>query len=105
MEDLVYARKNSRVCRINSRRAARMQRAMSEVLEQRTMLSSSVVNSDADNQTAGDGLTTLREAITAANSDAAADTITFNLGAGAHTINLSSALPSLSTDMTIQGPG
>ena len=77
-------------------------------------MSSIVVNSDADNATPGDGLVTLREAITAANSDTAtdtgqtgsgSDTITFALGPGAHTINLTGALPELSTDMQIQGPG
>jgi CSLREA domain-containing protein len=52
---------------------------------------------------------TLREAITQANALAGPDTITFDPAAfaapGPHTINLSSALPDLSTDMTIQGPG
>src|SRR5215207_6035360 len=52
---------------------------------------------------------TLREAIAAANGDPGAETITFDPAAfaapGPHTINLSGALPLLSSDMTIQGPG
>jgi hypothetical protein len=61
---------------------------------------------------------TLREAINAANTDAGAETITFNptvfASPGPYTINLGSALPNLSAptppllsagDMTISGPG
>ena len=63
-----------------------------EPLETRRLMASIVVNSVADNAVAGDGLTTLREAITAANATPAVeDTITFDVGAGAHTINLASA--------------
>ena len=48
-----------------------------------------------------DGVTSLREAITAANGGAGTDTIVFNItGAGAHTISLSSALPTI-TDTLI----
>jgi CSLREA domain-containing protein len=55
----------------------------------------------------GDGCT-LREAINAANVDAGADTITFApaLTSGPPpTITLLTALPDITTDMTIQGPG
>jgi CSLREA domain-containing protein len=59
----------------------------------------------------GDGCT-LREAITAANADFGAETITFNIPntdpgfvGGVYTINLTGALPDLSSDMTISGPG
>ena len=52
---------------------------------------------------------TLREAINAANADAGAETITFNstvfAAPGPYTINLTGALPNLSSDMTINGPG
>jgi len=52
---------------------------------------------------------TLREAINAANADAGAETITFNstvfASPGPYTISLLSALPDITTDMTIQGPG
>jgi hypothetical protein len=85
----------SKRSRPNAKRAA-----MAEALERRTLMASIVVNSVAD-----DGAGTLRQAITAANADPAADTITFDLGAGAHTINLASALPDLTTDMNISGPG
>ena len=52
---------------------------------------------------------TLREAINAANTDAGAETISFDSNVftipGPHVINLTGALPDLSTDMTINGPG
>jgi CSLREA domain-containing protein len=52
---------------------------------------------------------TLREAINAANADFGAETITFNstvfAAPGPYTINLGSALPNLSSDVTITGPG
>lgn len=65
------------------------------------------VNSTAD---PGDGICnpmecTLREAIVAANTNANTDTITFDIaGAGPHTIQLTEALPDLSSDMNINGP-
>ncbi|HEX5848665.1 MAG TPA: choice-of-anchor Q domain-containing protein [Rubrobacter sp.] len=48
---------------------------------------------------------TLREAIYAANASPGADTITFDLGAGAHTITLGSTLPVVTDDdgLTING--
>jgi LPXTG-site transpeptidase (sortase) family protein len=73
-----------------------------------------VVNTNADNTTAGDGLCTLREAINNANSDsdttsgdcmagAGADTISF---AGNYTITLAgSQLPVITTTITINGNG
>lgn len=69
-----------------------------------------VVNTLTDDN-AVNGLCSLREAITAANTDTAhqgctagsgADTITFSVTG---TINLSSTLPTLSTDITIVGGG
>jgi CSLREA domain-containing protein len=76
-----------------------------ETLERRTLLASIVVNTTADNAIAGDGLTTLREAITAANSNTTTDVITFNLGPGPQTINLTTALPAITRDLSIIGPG
>ncbi|MGH7180329.1 MAG: right-handed parallel beta-helix repeat-containing protein, partial [Tepidisphaeraceae bacterium] len=85
-----------------------------ESLERRTLMASILVNSDASNTPAGDGLVTLREAINAANSDSTtdlgqtgsgADTITFDLGAGAHQIILTNVLPGLNSTIEIQGPG
>ena len=69
-----------------------------------------VVNDTGD---AGDGVCdstcTLRDAILEANSAPDENTITFDPGVfaapGPHTINLSSALPDLSSKLTIQGPG
>jgi CSLREA domain-containing protein len=59
----------------------------------------------------GDGCT-LREAILAANADFGADTITFNIPntdpgfvGGVYTISLLSALPDITSDMTITGLG
>jgi CSLREA domain-containing protein len=73
------------------------------------------VNTTNDGTNGGDGLCTLREAITAANNDAASgvtpgecvagsgnDTITITVSG---TINLAGVLPAIATDMTINGPG
>jgi predicted outer membrane repeat protein len=85
-----------------------------EPLERRALLAALVVNSALDNATPGDSLVTLREAITAANTDtttdtgqtgSGADTITFALSPGAHSINLTSALPAMSTELDIDGSG
>ncbi len=73
------------------------------------------VNSTADT-VADDGFCTLREAIVAANTDTASGASSGECVAGAGadtldltgvsgTITLTSALPSLSTDMSISGPG
>ncbi len=72
-----------------------------------------VVNDLGDNTTGGDTKCTLREAINNANSNSdttsgdcaagsGADTITFSISG---TINLQSSLPTISTDMTIDGLG
>src|SRR5215470_6107833 len=91
-------------------RTSAVRAAVSETLEHRVLLASLLVNSALDNATSGDGLVTLREAITAANSDTTtdlgqtgngADTITFDLGAGAQIINLDSVLPDLNSDITV----
>ncbi|MCM3872256.1 MAG: CSLREA domain-containing protein [Pyrinomonadaceae bacterium] len=54
--------------------------------------------------TADSGAGTLRQAITDANSNASSDAINFQAGLTG-TITLSTALPDLSTSMTINGPG
>lgn len=76
-----------------------------------------VVNTTSDVLSGSDGLCTLREAIGAANSNTASggavgecaagsasgsDTIDFSANG---TINLTTALPNISSDMTIDGPG
>ncbi|WP_284186858.1 cadherin domain-containing protein, partial [Zoogloea oryzae] len=50
-----------------------------------------------------DGKISLREAIIAANNTAGADTITFAIGSGAQTINLTSALPTITSVINIEG--
>ncbi len=50
-----------------------------------------------------DGKISLREAIIAANNTAGADTITFAIGSGAQTINLNSALPTITSVIHIEG--
>jgi CSLREA domain-containing protein len=95
--------------------AERRSRCVAEALERRALLAAIVVNSAADDATPGDGMVTLREAITAANDDtttdtgqtgSGADTITFALGLGAHSISLSAgALPALYTSVDIRGAG
>jgi CSLREA domain-containing protein len=77
-----------------------------------------IVNSTADVANNADGLCTLREAITAANTDTASgavagecgpgsgsDSDTINLTGVAGTITLSSALPNISSDIIFSGPG
>lgn len=73
------------------------------------------VNSLADGAPANNGQCTLREAIINANSNnqsgstdctagmAGADTIVFNVGTGTPTINVTSALPTITEPVTIQG--
>ncbi len=73
------------------------------------------VNSLADDADGTDGKCTLREAITAANTDTASGTATGECAAGSGddgidigltgTVNLTGALPNLSTNITIAGPG
>jgi CSLREA domain-containing protein len=76
------------------------------------------VNSTADVANGSDGLCTLREAITAANSDAASGVVVGECAAGSisgadeivltgvsGTISLASVLPNLSSHMALTGPG
>ena len=53
--------------------------------------------------TAGPPACTFRAAIQEAEASAGADTITFNLGAGAQTIFINSSLPQITTSMVIDG--
>lgn len=81
-----------------------------------TPASTIVVNSTADVQNNSDGLCTLREAITAANTDTASGATAGECVAGSGsdtidltgvlgTITLTSALPFINSDITINGPG
>ena len=64
-------------------------------------LATYTVDTTNDVINAGDGVTSLREAITAANGTVGTDTVVFNIaGVGVHTINLASALPTI-TDTVI----
>src|SRR5207302_9370163 len=71
-----------------------------------------VVNSTADGDdgfcTTDPGGCTLREAINAANFNSDTNTITFDgtvFASHGNVINLTSALPGINTNMTVQGPG
>ena len=64
--------------------------------------SAATITVDSTADPAEIGKTTLRDAITAANATAGADTIAFSVTG---TILLESALPNLSDDVTISGPG
>jgi CSLREA domain-containing protein len=68
------------------------------------VLATFTVNSLEDSINADDGKYTLREAITAANSTIEPDIIEFNSGLTGK-ITLSSALPTISNSLTINGPG
>ena len=87
---------------------------LSSLAVSQALAASITVNSLAD-VAANDGACTLREAVTAANTDTASgaatgecaagsgtDTISFNV---AGTITLTSALPDISTDLSISGGG
>ncbi len=75
------------------------------------------VNSTADVANGSDGLCTLREAITAANVNTASGAVSGECGAGSSigddtinfsvtgTINLTGALPDISTNVLLSGPG
>src|SRR4051794_39013166 len=70
-----------------------------ESLEQRNLLATFTVTNVAN---AGTG--SLRNAIIASNDTGGPDTIAFNIaGTGVHTIFLSTALPSLTDQVTIDG--
>jgi hypothetical protein len=65
--------------------------------------SSLVVTTNLDVVDAFDGLTSLREAVTYANSKAGADVITFASGVAGGVIALGGMLPLIDSDMTIDG--
>jgi CSLREA domain-containing protein len=72
-----------------------------EQLEDRRMLAVFTVNT-LDDLVANDGVTSLREAITQANSAAGVDTINFSVNG---TIDIASQLPTITGAVTITGPG
>jgi hypothetical protein len=100
--------------RANERVRRRLRRPDVEALEQRSLLATITVTGTGDT-IAKDGLVTLREAITAASTNAdptgnttpgdpGADTIAFNIpGAGVRTIHLTSALPMITEPAVVDG--
>lgn len=70
-----------------------------------TPLDPIVVTSTADTIDDNDGVTTLREAIAAANAKPGADTISFNLGTGSHTITITNGQLSILDTLVINGTG
>ncbi len=73
-----------------------------ERLEDRVVPATFTVNTLADTVDVNSAVTSLRDAITAANSQAGDDIINFSVTG---TINLTGALPDLSSNIQIQGPG
>src|SRR5260221_6240369 len=73
-----------------------------EPLEERRVLATFTVNTLADTVDADPAITSLREAIISANSQAGDDIINFSITG---VINLDSALPDLSSNIQIKGPG
>jgi hypothetical protein len=100
--------------RTDARGRRRRRRPDVEALEQRSLLATITVTATGDT-IAKDGVVTLREAITAANTNAdpsgdttpgdpGPDTIAFNIpGTGVRTIQLTSALPTITEPVVIDG--
>src|SRR5262245_39424620 len=84
------------------RRTATRCRPQVEALEDRAVPAVLTVTTLADTSDPDDGQLSLREAIAAANAQDGDDTIDFSVTG---TIKLGSALPSLSSNVTITGPG
>jgi hypothetical protein len=80
-----------------------------ETIEPRLLLSAFTVNTTSDVTNAGDGKTTLREAIVAANAHAGADMINFSptvfTSGSLHTITLTVGQLTINGALTITGPG
>ena len=78
-----------------------------EMMEERAILSTLVVNTTSDLDRAGGlpvGQESLRQAIEDVNADSTPDVIEFNLGSGGHqTITLTSALPAITNTVSIDG--
>src|SRR3954451_22563372 len=100
--------------RAGARGRRHLRRPNVEALEQRSLLATITVTGTGDT-IAKDGVVTLREAITAANTNAdpsgdttpgdpGLDTIAFNIpGTGVRTINLTSTLPTITDPVVIDG--
>ena len=88
-----------------TRRGTKVQSRMAELLEARAMLSAIVVTTAADVVNGGDGVLSLREAITQANTNADADTITFDASLNGTEIDLTGGEMAITNDVTITGNG
>ena len=95
-----FSRKTRRDARVRSVRRNSPLRL--EMLEDRCVLATFLVNTLADTLDADPAVTSLRKAITDANSQAGDDIINFSVTG---TINLTGALPDLSSNIQILGPG
>ena len=97
---------NDRPRRLPARRtsASSRRRPAFDFLEDRIILSRITVDTLSDDLAPPGGLVSLRAAITRADADPDADTIDFAPGL-AKTILLGSALPHISADTTVEGPG
>ncbi|MFT5091566.1 MAG: parallel beta-helix repeat protein [Porticoccaceae bacterium] len=96
---LADSRRDSR----RSRRAFVVSRAI-DTLEPRTLLSAISVTSNLDTIDAGDGVTTLREAIIESNAMSGTDLISFGIvGPGPHSIHLTGPLPVITEAVEIDG--
>src|SRR4051795_4842471 len=81
---------------------SRLTRAVAEALEPRRLLTTFIVNTTADTVDADPNVTSLREAITASNTQPGVDRIEFNIGAGGpQTLRPPSALPSILTGVVL----
>ena len=110
----------SRIVQRSSRTSSRLSRPFSlqrvrryalrpvlELMEERTLLSTFVVNTTNDLDRAGGlpvGQESLRQAIEDVNADSTPDVIDFNIGGGGHqVITLASQLPTITDTVTIDG--
>src|SRR5262249_6395438 len=93
--------------RSGKRSGVRRTRPGLEVLEDRTVPATLVVNTLQDVVNPFDGLTSLREAMARANAQPGADTITFAPALAGGTIDLDglSQLPKISDNLTITSSG
>src|SRR4051794_40946036 len=96
----IFSRKAPRNARVRSVRRTSLLRL--EALEDRCVPATFMVNTLTDTVDADPAVTSLREAITDADGQAGDDIITFNVTG---TINLTGALPVLSSNIQILGPG
>jgi hypothetical protein len=94
------SRANHRFCRTPLAKSLRL-----EPLEDRRMLAVLTVDTDQDVVDFNDGVTSLREAIFAANVVPGADEIVFDLGAGPKTILLTQGELKITDSLTITGSG